>query len=269
MDGRLHHELLDLDGIEESLKHINKSYEFNGRKVPRVTSIIDQFEDQRYLINWAVGIGYRKYKAINEKSLEVGTLVHEAIDNYLIMKYKGGPTYDINYDLIEEDFREAVYLAYENFLLWEKNLNSHGYFIEELVGVEIPVVTPWYGGTIDAIFKINGAYYIIDFKTSKKISDNYLIQVAAYIWAVNNGYGNGLPMIDGVGIIRVDKSKYGIIDDLFLSKFDDKQVLVLGRCIECFLSYIEAYYRNLSAYYMIDNYSIGYQFEEAMPKHEE
>ena len=65
-----------------------------------------------------------------------------------------------------------------------------GYFIDKVIGVEIPISCPWFGGTIDAILVINGATYIIDFKTSKKISSEYLVQVAAYMWLVNNGFAS-------------------------------------------------------------------------------
>ena len=251
-------ELLELDGIEDSLPHIEKFYEYNGSRVPRVTQILQQCEDQQGLIKWAVGVGYRKYNEIREKSLEVGTIVHESIDHYLIDKYKYGKDFMIEYDTIQENYRSAVYTSFENFKLWEHNLNNLGYSIEELVGIEIPIITPWYGGTIDAIFKINGVYYIIDFKTSKQISNSYLIQTAAYMWGVNSGYGENLPTIGGIGIIRADKTNYGIIDDLFLTVSDPYQNKIINDHILCFYSYLEAYYRTLSINHQDNKYKDSY-----------
>ena len=49
------------------------------------------------------------------------------------------------------------------------------------------------------------AIYIIDFKTSKQISYEYIIQTCAYMWLINNGFFPEISHIDGVGIIRVDK----------------------------------------------------------------
>ena len=214
-------DILTLTGVEESMKRIDKYYEYQGKRVPRVSNILAQCEDQRKLIDWAASMGYRRYNTIRDTSLEVGTIVHENIDNYLIAKYKNNnPYYEVEYDMIIDDYRNKVYNSFENFKLWESNLESLGCKIEEVVGLEIPVITPWYGGTIDAIFKINGAYYIIDFKTSKQISNSYLLQTAAYYYAVNNGYcTEKVPMMNGLGIIRLDKSAYGVIDDLFLSSY--------------------------------------------------
>ena len=135
-----------------------------------------------------------------------------------------------------------------------KNLEKYNSRIEEVVGVEIPVTCPWYGGTIDAIVKINGAYYIIDFKTSKNISFNYLVQVSAYMWIINNGYSPNLPMIDGIGIIRVDKSCYGRYEDLFLNNFVTAQRLSIEEYQRTFAAYVNSYYRSLNAEYMTDIY---------------
>ena len=90
---------------------------------------------------------------------------------------------------------KSVYNCFENFKLWEKRLYNLGGKIDEIIGLEVPVTCPWYGGTIDCIARINGAVYIIDFKTSKQISAEYLLQVTAYMWIINNNYAPYLPHI--------------------------------------------------------------------------
>ena len=209
-------DILELKAIEKIREQNWDNYSYNGVFVTRVTHIISHNEDKEGLINWAARIGYNKLMYYREKSLNIGSIVHELIDEYLIEKY-----------------------------------NSR---IEEVVGVEIPVTCPWYGGTIDAIVKINGAYYIIDFKTSKNISFNYLVQVSAYMWIINNGYSPNLPMIDGIGIIRVDKSCYCKFEDLFLNNFVTAQRLSIEEYQRTFAAYVNSYYRSLNAEYMTDIY---------------
>ena len=135
-------EILTLEGVRDILDKLDKFYEYNGKRVPRVTQIISQCENQQGLISWAASVGYRKYISIRDKSLEVGILVHDFVDQYLIAKYNYGKDYIIDYESIEPDYRESIYNSYENFRLWEKNLNNLGYNIEEVIGLEIETGNP-------------------------------------------------------------------------------------------------------------------------------
>ena len=250
-------DILELKAIEKIREQNWDNYSYNGVFVPRVTHIISHNEDKESLINWAARIGYNKLMYYREKSLNIGSIVHELIDEYLIEKYINNNPVDnftVDYNLYSKDYRDNIFNCIENFKLWDKNLEKYNSRIEEVVGVEIPVTCPWYGGTIDAIVKINGAYYIIDFKTSKNISFNYLVQVSAYMWIINNGYSPNLPMIDGIGIIRVDKSCYGRYEDLFLNNFVTAQRLSIEEYQRTFAAYVNSYYRSLNAEYMTDIY---------------
>ena len=250
----LDNDILELDGIEEArvdwLQYTNRDV-----AVPRVSHILRQCRDSDGLIQWAANIGRRKYDYYRDKALNIGTLVHEIIDEYLIARYNNHTEYTVDYANIEEDYRSSVYNCFENFKLWESNLNKNGFFVEEVVGLEIPVTCPWYGGTIDGIVKINGAYYIIDFKTSKKISPEYLLQTSAYMWIINNRYVDGLPIINGIGIIRVDKQKYGVINDLFISNFTAEQSAMITNYQKCFMSYVDSFYRTINTDYITENYN--------------
>ncbi len=251
----LNEDLLELEGIEEKRKEWD-TYSNDGNGVPRVTHILRQCEDSEGLIRWAASMGYKRYNYYKEKACDIGTIVHELLDGYLIHDYcsSGVAPFEVDYNEIPNDYRSSVYNCFENFKLWEKNLANYGASIEEVVGLEIPVTCPWFGGTIDGIVKINGAYYIIDFKTSKQISPSYLLQTSAYMWVINNGYTPQLPHIDGIGIIRVDKSGYGIINDLFLNDFNPDQHNMIINFQNCFMSYVDTYYRNASVGYIFDRY---------------
>lgn len=259
-DLKLDNDILELEGIDNARENYWLHYtDKNNNPIPRVTKIIAQNQNQDYLIQWAANIGRRKYDYYREKATDIGTIVHMIIDEYLGAKYisKNMSAFKVNYDEYEYDKRESIYSAFQSFLKWESNLNDNGYYIEEVVGLEIPVMCPWFGGTVDGIIKINGAYYIIDFKTSKQISHDYLIQASAYMWMINNGYGNNLPRINGIGIIRVNKSSIKF-DDLFLNEFNSNDYNFICRLCQAFLSYVESYYRTTNVQFMFNQFNENY-----------
>ena len=243
-----------------NLKYINDPknqnnlgyYEFEGRPVPRVSHILDFCGDKSWLIDWAGTIGKRRADDIKEKALYTGSQVHEMIEYWLKNrkhlynnKFKGS-----------DSISKSIYTAYNNFLSWEKQLNLSGYYIEEVVGSEIPLVCPYFGGTCDMIVRINGAYYVIDFKTSKRLSSNYILQVSIYYWMINNGYCKKIDHVNGVGLIRVDKTKRDTFEDLFLNEFIPYQNESLRYYIFTFGAYLNAwYYGNDSIYRYKDDTS--------------
>ena len=244
-------ELLDLD-----VEFPESVYSYNGILVPRVTQIIKQCEDQSGLIDWCTKMYYKKAEAITEKALTVGTEVHHKIENFLKYKFNRSTIEDIDYlDIsISHDYQRTVDIAYTNFKRWYEEFNQAGFIIEDVIATEHKLVCPWFGGTLDAIFKINGLNYIVDFKTSTSIRWNYLIQAAAYMWTINNGYAPELPKINGIGIIRLYKNTAGF-EDLFVNEIYSPQNLIEYQ--KCFCSYVDAYYRtrytdNLTADYYYD-----------------
>lgn len=249
-------DLLELQGIDYVRENEWNVYDNSGNGVPRVSHILAQCRNSEGLIQWAANIGRRKYDYYREKALTTGTIVHEMIDTFLLSKYKNHTNFDLSFydNDFPEDCKTQIHNSVNNFIFWDNKLNELGYHIEEIIGIEVTITCPYYGGTIDAIIRINGAVYILDFKTSKQISPEYLLQASAYMWMVNNGYGGDLPHIDGIGIIRVDKNKYGIINDLFLNDFDQNQHFMINSYQKCFASYVEAYYRTYSTNYITKEY---------------
>lgn len=250
--------ILTLPGIQKYSEREWDNYNYNGTHVPRVTDIIEQCTDQTGLIEWCKNVGF-KARRIGDAAANIGTIVHESIDQYLIHKYVARDNMDFIPDLedILPDYRDRVFRSFNNFKKWDKHLASIGCHIDEVIGIEVRILTPWFGGTCDAILRINGAVYLVDFKTSGKISPSYVIQCAAYTWAINNGYVAGLPHIEGIGVIRCDKSKE-VINDYFLNDFDPMQHKIIMNAIECFRSYVEAYYRTASTDTLFYAYEKGY-----------
>lgn len=232
-------------------------YEYNGIQVPRVTKILDGISKIE-LSFWLGKVGNAESKRIQEESTFIGSHVHEMIDNFLLT----GKDEDRS-SIMSQNRWVQVLTAYNNFKNWIKYINNMGFFIEEIVGIEIPVVCHLYGGTIDAIVKINGRYYIIDFKTSKKISTNYLLQTSAYYWAVNNGFiSDKYPClsVNGVGIIRVDKI-YKEFEDYFLNDFIPVQREILDNYITTWGNILAAYYTYENSKKMFMNYKKNYNLK--------
>lgn len=246
--------LIDIESIEMARDRKEFSvYKYNGVSVPRVTSIIEDTFSKEYLIQYALSFG-NKYSYYNERDLilSVGTKVHEAIEYFL----HTGKDPDLNYSRAPKQ-TPIVVRAYDNFKLWYENLINNGNTFE-LLDTEIPVVNPYYGGCIDCIAKINNAYYILDFKTSKKISYEYILQTCAYLWTINNGYCSNLPHIDGIGIIRVDKEKRGVYEDLFLNLFIPSQAAIINSYIQGFCSILFTYYNKIDMEYKFNKYKKNY-----------
>lgn len=228
------------------------AYKYNGVSVPRVTSIIDSSMNKDGIIEWALSFD-NKYAYRNEKDfiLAVGTKTHDAIEEFLSTGQD--PDLELKYAPRQGPI---VRRAYKNFKLWYNNLINSGNTFE-LIGLEVPVINPFYGGSLDCIARINGACYILDFKTSSKISYDYIMQVCAYMWTINNGY-TSLPHVNGIGIIRVDKKVDGLYNDLFLNEFIPEQNKIINDFIRGFGSMLAVYYEKISMNYQFNKYKKEY-----------
>lgn len=248
------YDMLTLDAIEAYRGRKDfLAYQYNGVNVPRVTKILDDCMNREYLIMWAVNLG--KYGYLNEKDFatSVGSKVHEMIEHFL----QTGEDLDIEYKKAPKQ-APVINRAYNNFKRWYTKLINDGNKFE-LIGLEIPLICPFYAGTCDCICKINGAIYILDFKTSKKISYEYFIQICAYKWMIDNGFllEYNIKHIDGVGIIRVDKESHEY-EDLFLNEFNIEQNKIINDYIKGFFSILNTYYNKLNMEYIFSQYKKKY-----------
>lgn len=197
-------------------------YSFQGINVPRVSEILEATIGKTYLIKWALTLGDRYYKETKD-TFAIGSFVHDMIEYYL--RYHE----DMEPEIYSDKIRDTVYVAYNNYKLWQKNKEAHGYTITPLE-IEYPIVTPYYGGTCDCIMNIskNGISrnYLMDFKTSKQISVDYFLQIYFYLWGLNwlRQYCDpNIPIIDGgIGVIRVDKFTPDLYEDSIIQFSDIK-----------------------------------------------
>lgn len=155
----------------------------DGTKVPGTTTIIGRFKDAGGLIHWAYecGVAGIDYRAERDAAANAGTLAHAMVENWL---HKIEP----REALCGEEDQEAVARAeraFEAYLAWQRDTRI------EVLAQEMQLVseTYRYGGTPDAIGHTPaGVLVLLDWKTSNRVYQDYLIQLAAYrqLWHENN-----------------------------------------------------------------------------------
>lgn len=172
-------------------------YSSTGSKLPSVTTLIDRYINKLFLAKWARNL-MRDYSLDFEKesriATDIGTMAHEMVELDLL----GLPLK--LYPKISEDLVKHALIAYSAWEKWKKN-----HKIDKLLGTEVKLVSKkhGFGGTIDIPAVINSKNTLLDLKTSKSISIEYQIQVAAYgrLWNENNPD----TLIERYEILRLDK----------------------------------------------------------------
>jgi len=189
----------------------------DGTQVPGGSTICKLGDDAGALIHWAWNLGRegKDYRKERDKAADIGTIAH-----FLIECYLNGQVADLE-DYSQQDIDKAL-LCYNKFVDWWEDQNL------EKVATEIQLVNEVYryGGTIDLVAKrSSGDHYLIDFKTSKKISDSYWRQCAGYsaLWNSNQKESGAFNdpcwvlrtheyfqnQISSVAIVRIGKEEEG------------------------------------------------------------
>lgn len=250
------------DNNETARNHLNgivdaregwDTYSFAGVNIPRVSQLLDTCIGKPWLRNYAAGLGKRYYSE-NKKTLYIGTLVHEMIEEFLL----DGTIKEFQFQ--SYDVKTRTERAFNNFLNWYNDKIKLGFEITPLQ-IEKVTTNPWFGGTIDCKMqmKYKGIVrtYIMDFKTSKSLSFDYLLQAYAYYWSENwnmkylDQYQNSIPL-DGIGIIRVDKQKEEY-EDLILDFNDPNNLLFLGDLDTALGSIVNWFYHQQNMNYNLKN----------------
>ena len=203
------------DNVELEYDDTKHTYMVKGKQVPAVTKIVDAVSPKN-LTEWAAkagadwwlenytddvemqaimydGIRYA-HKEISREAQNIGSDVHRWIELWIKFKIHGGSAV--------AEYPYNVRVPMENFHKWVESREI------EWVASEKKIYSKFwnYAGTIDALAKINGELYVIDFKTSAKIYKEYYLKVYGYAQAVhemvnddsNKDYPKGM-------IVRLDK----------------------------------------------------------------
>lgn len=156
-----------------------KYYCFAGQVYPSVTSILSATKpekSQQALRNWRQRIGKEKAQQITTNASRRGTSVHSSIQKFL----NGQP--------LPEDIESNLYWHSLQPILEEVSKNP-----VHLVESAVYNSEEKYAGYFDCLAEWQGQLCVFDWKTSsqpKKIEwiDDYLLQVTAYIAAINSLY---------------------------------------------------------------------------------
>lgn len=174
----------------------------DGTQVPGGSTISKLGDSVDGLIYWAWDLGKqgKDYRKVSQEACDVGTLAHFMIEALL-----NGFVCDLSD--YEQDLIDKALVSYNKFADWWETQDL------EKVATEIQLVNePYrYGGTIDFIAKKpNGDHVLIDFKTSKKISDSYWRQCAGYaaLWDQNHDHKADKRIKDHC-IVRIGKQEEG------------------------------------------------------------
>ncbi len=175
-------------------------------KVPGTTTICTAYKDSGGLLHWAWTQGKEglDYRETRDKAGDIGTLVHAAIEAALAGNPLPGTFCegDASYD-------EVPARAYGAFLKWQKQTKI------EILNQEMLLVSEEYryGGTPDAVGVVDGKLVLLDWKTSKGVYKNYILQLAAYkqLWDENHP---DTPITGGTWLVRFSKTD-GVCEPYF------------------------------------------------------
>ena len=174
-----------------------------GRRLKSVTTIINGN------LGWNKGalIGWTRKHCLNgEDSMKllkeagrIGTLAHIMIEQYV----NGGSVCLDDYSPNEISQAKT---AYYSFYKWFEDNDV------EFYETELKLVSEQYqfGGTFDAVCKVNGKLVICDWKTSSDVYSEYLIQAAAYrqLYKEYHNHDNWYK-IKGAIILKLNKEENG------------------------------------------------------------
>lgn len=190
-----------------------------GQRLPSVTTILGLL-NKPGLVPWAYNLGLagKDMEAARDGAADAGTIAHwwaeqdikaplppgsdwkESRPNYVILGGKAPRKVYLS-DIDPEVLAKAEG-AFEAYRTWKSMTRL------ELVASEVSLVSEelGFGGTLDAIGKIDGKLLLIDFKTSNGTYWDHLLQIAAYgrLWNENHAPDEH---VQGYQLIRFGKEE--------------------------------------------------------------
>lgn len=220
-----------LEQIDMGVNIMSKKYVYNGVFVPRVTEVLSSTLHEDYLLDWSNHLGFKRenYRKKLEWYADIGTVAHNIIEDIILKGYTTRP--------IKDDMKYAVSNAVNSFIEWYSVILNNKC---NIISTEKTLVCKWFGGTCDLLIDINGKNYLLDFKTSKKVSFKHHLQLAAYKYVCEL---EGI-QIDGVGVLLVSRDRIQFSENILHMDNPDHKIY-MDHCIETFMSLVYAYYNRL------------------------
>lgn len=157
----------------------------SGEKVSGTTTIIGRFKDSGALIRWAWQRGKdhpdEDLYASRDEAANIGTAAHAMVEACI---NKQDPHGVESLGGLTPEGRAKAIKAFGAYQKWASMSNL------EIVDQEMLLVSDTYrfGGTPDAIGRLDGQLCLVDWKTSNGVYSDYLLQLAAYkqLWEENH-----------------------------------------------------------------------------------
>jgi hypothetical protein len=152
------------------LSHID--YKVDGKKVPSVTTILGRYKNATGLLIWSnkLGLEGKSYHSELNKAGDIGTDFHELAEKHITNEY---------YELPDDP---VVQECFNKFKDWWTEQEYDVTFTEKSFCCR----KYKYGGTADLL--VNGDT-LVDFKTSKQVYDDHLVQLGAYKYMIEEQDG--------------------------------------------------------------------------------
>ncbi len=173
-------------------------YELQGKKLPTTTQVIGRFKNATGLIIWSNQLGLQGLNYFDElkKAGNTGTALHDLAELYILKK---------EYELPDDPI--AIH-CFEQFIEWWDSLDCEVIWTEKkFTSKKLNV-----GGCPDLLVKKDGKYILVDFKTSKAVYSDMLIQLSCYAALIKENDGIE---IDRAVIVRFPKDD----DETEIKKF--------------------------------------------------
>lgn len=213
-------------------KYINSklsTYHNNeGYTIPRVTEILSTMIHSDALMYWANSLGFKRirYKDELNRAANTGTAAHSAIEVFLNNKYESNDN-----------------IPFLGFMLWYNIVTIEKGIPIEVIYTEHSIYCQWFGGTLDALLRIGGKIYLVDFKTSNHVTYKYFLQLAAYRYMLRVVEGIE---IDGVIVLQMNKTEPGFNEYLLNFSIQD-HLEFINHCENTFLSLVYGYFNIMKA----------------------
>ena len=175
--------------VSRSTDQGSRTYDFDGKKLPSVTTILARTKDQSFLDKWKARVGHEEAEKIKNYSSKRGTSMHKFIEKHIT---------GAGYDDLTEIGQQAKPMANK---IIETGLTP----ITEYYGSEVTLHYPGlYAGSTDLVCLHNDKETIVDFKQSNRPKreewiEDYYLQIGAYAMAHDSVHGSNIEQ----GIIMV------------------------------------------------------------------
>ena len=160
----------------------SRIYDFNGSRLPSVTTILGKTKDQQFLKDWKAKVGEERAEQIKNLSSRRGTAMHKFLESHIT---------GVGYDDLTEIGQAAKPMAQK---IIEVGLTP----ISEYYGSEVMLHYPGlYAGSTDLVCLHNDMESIIDFKQANRPKreewiEDYFLQIAAYAMAHDYVYKSSI-----------------------------------------------------------------------------